>query len=264
MTDIVFSGEALISYILLIVIGLAIPVGAALIWRFGFKKGTLAATFAGAGMFLVFAMILESLLHQVMLPLVSGNLVLYCVYGALAAGIFEETARFLCFRFLMKKQLSAENAVSYGIGHGGFEMISVLVITSFGVIVMAVSMNSMGAAEFIKNASGGNEAIAAQLTQQMENYAAMNIPQAFLSVYERIVAMAFHISMSVIVMEAVKVKGRIWLYPAAVVLHALLDTPAVLYQSGVISIWLCYIIVTIYTALICFIGVKRYRFLKTQ
>ncbi len=264
MNDIVFSGEAIAIYAILAVVGLALPTAAALIWRFRFKKGTLAATFIGAAMFLVFALILEALLHQVMLPVVSGSTVLYCVYGALAAGVFEETARFLCFRFIMKKQLSAENAVSYGIGHGGFEAINVLFITSIGIIVMAVSMNSMGTAEFISSASGGNEAIAAQLAQQMENYAAINIPQAILAVYERIVAMAFHISMSVIMMEAVMIKGRIWLYPTAIVLHALLDTPAVLYQSKVIPIWLCFTIMTIYTALICFIAVRRYRFLKTK
>ena len=76
MNDIVFSGEAIAIYAILAVVGLALPTAAALIWRFRFKKGTLAATFIGAAMFLVFALILETLLHQVMLPVVSGSTVL--------------------------------------------------------------------------------------------------------------------------------------------------------------------------------------------
>ena len=121
MTDIVFSAESIASLVIMAALGIGIPVAAALVWRFALHKGTMKATFIGAGMFFLFAIILERLLHMVMVPVVSGNVVLYVVYGAVAAGVFEETARFLSFRFLMKNSRSAENAVSYGLGHGGFE-----------------------------------------------------------------------------------------------------------------------------------------------
>ena len=118
MTDIVFSAESIASLVIMAALGIGIPVAAALVWRFALHKGTMKATFIGAGMFFLFAIILERLLHMVMVPVVSGNVVLYVVYGAVAAGVFEETARFLSFRFLMKNSRSAENAVSYGLGHG--------------------------------------------------------------------------------------------------------------------------------------------------
>lgn len=263
-SDITFSNETLICYAVLAVIGLAIPLAAALIWKKKLKKGDVIPIILGAAMFFLFAMVLESLLHLAMLPIVKNNTALYCVYGALAAGLFEETARFLCFKILMKKKLSAENAVSYGIGHGGFEMISVLTITSIGAIIMGIMVNSAGTDAFIASVGAENEAIAEQLLTQVKTYSVMNTPQAFLAVYERIVAMTFHISMSVIVMEAAKIKGRAWLYPAAIILHALLDTPAVLYQREIIPMWLCFVIMTVYTGIIAFAAFKRYKYLKTH
>lgn len=262
--EIVFKNEGLVCYSVLAVIGLIIPITVALIWKKKLKKGDVLPIFLGAAMFFVFAMTLESLLHMAVLPLVKGNIALSCIYGALAAGLFEETARLFCYKVLMKKKLSAENAVSYGIGHGGFEVLSVLTITSLSVIVMAVMIKSMGTADFIATVSAGNNDIAEQLTAQLENYAAMDVPTAFLAVYERIVAMTFHIGMSVIVMEAVLVKGRMWLYPAAIVLHALLDTPAALYQNKIIPMWLCFVIMTVYTAIISVVAFKRYEFLKNR
>ena len=45
----------------------------------------------------------------------------------------------------------------------------------------------------------------------------------------------FHIALSILVFYAVK-NGKIWMYFLAVILHALLDAPAALYQQGVIGI----------------------------
>ena len=70
MNEIVFSGEAIAAHAVIAVLCILIPVGAALVWRFCLKKGSMRYTFIGAGMFFLFAIILERLLHQVMLPLV--------------------------------------------------------------------------------------------------------------------------------------------------------------------------------------------------
>ena len=73
MTDIVFSAESIASLVIMAALGICIPVAAALVWRFALHKGTMKATFIGAGMFFLFAIILERLLHMVMVPVVSGN-----------------------------------------------------------------------------------------------------------------------------------------------------------------------------------------------
>ncbi len=264
MTDIVFSAESIASLVIMAALGIGIPVAAALVWRFALHKGTMKATFIGAGMFFLFAIILERLLHMVMVPVVSGNVVLYVVYGAVAAGVFEETARFLSFRFLMKNSRSAENAVSYGLGHGGFEALYILGLTALSALMMAASVNSMGVSEFINSASGGSDAVAQQLMAQLAGFAQSSYSGAALAVFERIAAMTLHVSLSVLVMEAGMVKGRMWLYPAAIVIHALMDVPAVLYQCGAINIVVCEVIMAVFTAVWAVVAVKRYKYLRTK
>lgn len=79
------------------------------------------------------------------------------------------------------------------------------------------------------------------------------------SVIERIMAMAFHISMSVLVFAAVKQKGRGWYYPLAIGLHALLDLGAIAYQTGIIkSIIAVEGYVLVFTALCVLLAVKVY------
>ena len=66
-------------------------------------------------------MLLEQLMHSLVLlkmgpvsKALSENLWLYALYGGLAAGLFEETGRYLTMRFLMKGKWTRENApVSY-------------------------------------------------------------------------------------------------------------------------------------------------------
>jgi hypothetical protein len=72
------------------------------------KRMNWKAMISGAILFIVFVMILESLLHQLVLgggsensPILN-NTWLYMLYGGFAAGIFEETARLLCYKFILR------------------------------------------------------------------------------------------------------------------------------------------------------------------
>lgn len=261
MNDIVFSPESIISLVLMAVLGIAVPAAAALVWRFRFRKGTLKATFIGAGMFLLFAMVLERLLHVLVLPLVMNNVVLYVIYGAVAAGLFEETARFLSFRFFLKKNRSAENAVSYGLGHGGCEMILLLGLQA----VIALAMIATVSPDVVSELSSESDFYAySRVISQLTAYSQVTYGNLAISVLERIAAMTLQVSLSVLVMEAVMVKGRIWLYPAAIVIHALMDVPAVLYQCGVIPVIVCELIMAAFTAVWAVIAYKRYKFLESM
>ncbi len=261
MNDIVFSPESIISLVLMAVLGIAVPAAAALVWRFRFRKGTLKATFIGAGMFLLFAMVLERLLHVLVIPLVMNNVVLYVIYGAVAAGVFEETARFLSFRFFLKKNRSAENAVSYGLGHGGCEMILLLGLQA----VIALAMIATVSPDVVSELSSESDFYAySRVISQLTAYSQVTYGNLAISVLERIAAMTLQVSLSVLVMEAVMVKGRIWLYPAAIVIHALMDVPAALYQCGVIPVIVCELIIAAFTAVWAVIAYKRYKFLESM
>ena len=256
MNDIVFSPESIISLALMAVLGIAVPAAAALVWRFRFHKGTLKATFIGAGMFFLFAMVLEQLLHVLMIPLVMNNVVLYVIYGSAAAGVFEETARFLSFRFFLKKNRSAENAVSYGLGHGGCEMILLLGLQA----VIALAMIATVSPDVVSELSSESDFYAySRVISQLTAYSQVTYGNLAISVLERIIALILQVSLSVLVMEAVMVKGRIWLYPAAIVIHALMDVPAALYQCGVIPVIVCELIIAAFTAVWAVIAYKRYK-----
>lgn len=128
-------------------LGLAIPVAAIIIYKKKYKESWLPSAFIGAGTFILFAMILESLLHQVMLPIVQDNVWLYGIYGALAAGVFEETGRLVAYKTLMRKHYGAKNAVFMGIGHGGIEVVIILGVTFLSYLIMALAANSYGGIE---------------------------------------------------------------------------------------------------------------------
>lgn len=72
----------------------------------------------------------------------SENLWLYALYGGLAAGLFEETGRYLTMRFLMKGKWTRENALMYGAGHGGLEAVLILGMASVNNLIYSVMINT--------------------------------------------------------------------------------------------------------------------------
>lgn len=194
----------------------------------------------GAVTFLVFAMGLEQLLHVFCLPLVMDNPVLYALYGALAAGVFEETGRFAAFSTVLKKNTGKNNSVAYGIGHGGIEVLLVLGINYITVLFVLLT----------KNPAGMNA-----LQPTIEQLAPGLILTAML---ERLFALLFHICASVFVFISVHDKSKRWYFPLAILLHALLDLPAAFYQAGQLALWAVEAIVVVYTVLFAVITQKVY------
>ena len=82
-------------------LGFAVPVG--LSWYLVRKHHVKISTILiGAATFIVFALVLESVMHQLVLngphgAAIQGNRLWYALSGGLAAGLFEETGRFLSF-----------------------------------------------------------------------------------------------------------------------------------------------------------------------
>ena len=88
----------------------ALPVALLLWWRVT-HRAKLAPFFIGALTFVVFARVLEPMAHMVFLlgdnavaRAINANPYLYMIYGALAAGLFEETGRYVAFRWLITKR----------------------------------------------------------------------------------------------------------------------------------------------------------------
>ena len=133
---------------------IAVPVAAALIWKVK-KKEPVTSILIGAAAFLLFALILEKPIQNVLafptamgLPehavsrFLSANPVLLALVAGLFPGVFEETGRLVAFKTVLRKRRNRETSISYGIGHGGFEVILILGLTYIQYIAYAVMINT--------------------------------------------------------------------------------------------------------------------------
>lgn len=212
------------------VISFALPVVLYLMFRKRFD-GDGKAFWTGAAVFLLFALVLERFLHQMVLGTAAGeriqnNFWLYAIYGGLAAGIFEETGRFLAMRFVLKKDWSNDgNALLYGAGHGGAEAALLLGITMISNLALSVMINT-GSLESILNTVPAEALDQAQT--QLRALVETQPADFLLGIVERLIAVTFHLALSVLVWFAATRKGRFRLFPLAILLHALLDAAAVI------------------------------------
>ncbi|HPK15954.1 MAG TPA: YhfC family glutamic-type intramembrane protease [Clostridia bacterium] len=232
--SVVFMGIAALA-------GVAIPILLFLYFRKRYRADALPF-FIGCAVFLVFALILESLAHNLILASPAGAKIqsdpwLFGAYGGLMAGLFEEVGRFLAFKSVLKKKLGRDvNALMYGAGHGGFEVLAVLGLTMISNLTVA-SMINLGMTEQLT----ANVADPAALAQMQAQFAALasTAPAMFLAgVVERFAAVALHLSFSVLVWFAVKQKGKTYLFPLAILLHALVDMAVVVLGRSVSNVWL--------------------------
>ncbi len=192
------------------------------------KKGAkVLPFFVGCAVFVVFALILEAMVHNLVLkglPVgekILGNTLLYALYGGLMAGLFEETGRFLAFKTVLKKrQDNDRNALMYGAGHGGVEAVLLLSATYGSYIVMGILLN-LGMAD--KLTAGLTGEMADQMQTLLSVITQITPVTCLLAIVERCVAITAHISFSVLVWFAAKKPGKGWLFPLAILLHAALD-----------------------------------------
>ena len=216
-------------------LGIAIPVCLS-VYLVRKHHARLSAILIGAGTFIVFALVLESIMHQLVLKGPHGqsildNTLLYAIYGGLAAGVFEETGRFVSMKFLMKKEPSTPlPGVAYGIGHGGAEMLIVFGITMINNLAISALINS-GQTDVLF--SKVPEEAAAQLHSQLDQLQTLGAGTLLIGLWERFSALVLHLGLSMLVWVAVRKGGKwLWLFPAAIVLHAFVDAGAVLLQKS--------------------------------
>ena len=189
---------------------------------------------AGVAGFIIFALVLEGSIHRIVIGrfISMDTPVLYVVYGIFMAGIFEETARFIAFKILKRKYQGIETALSYGIGHGGIESVLLAGFPMLIAIFASVIINT-GNIEIITGRFRG-EALAA-INNQIGVLFTI-VPYMFLfSGIERMMALAIQLSLSVVVFYSVFGKDKLLLYPLAIISHAIIDIPAVLFQAGVLK-----------------------------
>lgn len=247
------------------------PIALIVVFRKRFRIQTIPVV-AGAAVFAVFVLILEAFVHQIVLrPDAAGNIalmqspVLYMLYGGFMAGLFEETGRFVCFKLLKKRYSGVKTALGYGIGHGGIESIILVGASLIISIISCLMINSVGTEHMIAAAGASSALAEAQIATLITTP-----PLQFLAGgFERLFAIAVQISLSVFVYYAAYDKRRLYLFPAAILLHAALDFVPALYQAGALgqggwALIFLEALVCVYAAVLVYLALRLHRRLNNE
>ncbi|MGN0552879.1 MAG: YhfC family intramembrane metalloprotease [Oscillospiraceae bacterium] len=260
--DLTFPSTAIAAFLTAGILATLLPIAAIVFFKLKNKDVKLRYVFVGVVTFPVFALILEQISHYFMLPIVQQSTVAYVIYGTLAAGVFEETGRFVAYKLFCKKESDPRASIMYGLGHGGIEAVVLIGFTMLSYAITAVTINAMGMDAVMSSVPAEQHELVLAQTKALSEF---TMSTALIDVAERLIAITLHVSLSVVVFASIKMKGKLWLFPAAIALHAIFDIPAALYQRGVItSLPLMEILLFVEAVIIAIVAVKIYKQMKAE
>jgi Predicted membrane protein len=159
----------------------------------------------------------------------STNKLLLSLFLGLTAGLFEETARFIGLKYLLKNKLEWKNGIAFGIGHGGIEAILIVGLSLINYIIYAILIN-MGKFDTFTAGKISQSAVYAIKNSMISAPSYMFL----LGGLERIFAITAHIAFTMVVLYGVMNKKNIYLL-YAILLHALLDAPIGLIKNSLLT-----------------------------
>ena len=268
--NIVVGNASIPSLVITVILMIIIPVSFFIYWRAKHKEQTkISWLIAGIIGFLVSARVLELGVHYLCIIMdnpvsrfINGNTVAFVLYGISMAGIFEECGRHVVMKYILKKNRTPENAVMYGIGHGGIEILTVLLPAMILYLVIAVLFSKGDLQTAFKTLNITEETAAAALPS-VQAAASFDYFMMGMNVIERVFAMLAHIGLTVIVYYGV-VNGKKGYLSLAIVLHMLMDTFPAIYQRGLLPLWSVELWVAFWTVMVMLFAVSLYKKMKNQ
>jgi len=252
MTEFSEIGSAQIGLLVLgTILMIVVPIVIAIIWMKK-KKERFTTVLVGAATFLLFAVVLEKPLQAVLIAptqmgladtgisqFLNARPVLWAFIVGLFPGVFEETGRLVAYKTVLKKRKNRETAISHGIGHGGFEVMCLMGVAYATYIAYAIMINAGTFGTIVDQVMAQAPDEADSLVTVASGIASFSFANLALSIVERVFAVLFHIGASIIVFYASKDKGRLWLYPLAILIHTAMDFIAGLTTVGVwkLPVW---------------------------
>ncbi len=268
--SIVIGKSSIPALAITVILMIAIPAVFFLYWRGKHRERTkIGWLIAGAAGFIVFSRVLELGVHYLCIVadhpvsrFINGSTPAYVLYGTIMAGVFEECGRHIVLKHVMKTDRTRENAVLYGIGHGGIEILAVVLPSMILYLVIAVLFSGGGAEEALNRLKITEETAAAALPS-VQAAAAFDFGAMAMNIVERLFAMLMHIGLTVIVYDGV-VNAKKASLPLAVLLHMVTDVFPALYQKGVVPLWSVEVWTALWTAVAVFIAAGIYGTMKGQ
>lgn len=221
-------------------LGIALPIVVVLIWKIR-KKEPMTTILIGAATFLLFALVLEKPIQNIIifpvqmgLPdhavsrFINARPILWAFLVGLFPGVFEETGRLVAFKTVLRKRKNRETSISHGLGHGCFEAMFLIGVTYIEYIALGIMINTGTFGSIIGQAAAQVPDAVGQLYTIADQLASFSFGSMALVLVERVFAVLYHAGASIIVFYACRDKKRFWLYPLAIILHTALDFVAAL------------------------------------
>ena len=223
-------------------IAIVVPIVIAIVWCRK-KKEPFTTVLIGAAAFMLFAVMIEKIIQNILilpgqmgLPetpvsmFINARPFLLAFLLGLFPGVFEETGRLIAFKTILRKRTWRETSISYGIGHGGVEVVFAVGISLIAYIALGFAINSGEAIkEFEETLKEMDQPwMIEQMNSQMKTITGFDLTSLCTLLIERVFAVLFHIGASILVFYACMDKKKFWLYPLAIVIHTLVDGVAAL------------------------------------
>jgi len=148
-----------------------------------------------------------------------ARLAIVGLFYGLSAGVFEEIARYLGYRISIKTERDWKSALMYGTGHGGIEAL-ILGILALLTLIQLVSLRGVDLSTVV------DPQYLDLARSQVAVYWAAPWYLAILGAVERAIAIIFHLSATVLVLESFHRRNIGWLF-LAIGWHTALDAVAV-------------------------------------
>ncbi|MGE5378607.1 MAG: YhfC family glutamic-type intramembrane protease [Bacteroidota bacterium] len=164
---------------------------------------------------------LTAMFHSGVLPAIPTAWVTLfnAILLGLLAGVFEETARWILFKFILKDASTWEQGVVVGTGYGGTEALILGVIAFTSVIGMITMRN----ADLSTRVPPEQLALA---KHQLAAFWSSPVYMALLGFVERVFAICLQISLTIMVLYSVVFRKPAWFW-IALLWHAVVDALSV-------------------------------------
>lgn len=158
--------------------------------------------------------------------------------GAFTAGLFEETARLICARFILKgDKRSLKQSIAFGLGHGTCEAVILIGVTMLTYVVYMIAINN---GTFVSmfyvggDPAGPTDDILLTMNALSDQLTSIKAGDVYLGIAERVFAMTYHVFASVLIFKGVRAGKSIQYWLAAVAAHTVFNGLAVIMPN----VWL--------------------------
>lgn len=151
----------------------------------------------------------------------NSSVIVNAIVLGLLAGAFEETARYILFKYILKNTRTWKEGILVGLGHGGIEALLL------GVLAAVTFVTMLGYRSIDLSTVPSIPAEQLELArQQVDAYWSAPWYMALLGFVERIFAICLHLSFSVMVLYSVVYRRPLWFW-LALLWHAVVDAVVV-------------------------------------